>query len=260
MKVTILGARGSMPVEGPEYTEFGGGTTCVLVETESQAIFIDAGTGIIKAPAIANKDISILLTHPHLDHLLGLPFFEVLRSKGKQINFYACVRDGKTAKEQIDGLFDVPYWPCKIENYPAEVIYHDLKLPTMIGDVKVEGIEAIHPGGSIVYKLIHEGKSVVISTDYEFDEEMSGDLVDFAKDTDLLLMDAQYTEEEYKERMGFGHSTLKQAMKVFKECNGKNVRFVHHDPFHNDEFLRNLEQPIKSTQIMFAREGEEIVL
>jgi len=89
---------------------------------------------------------------------------------------------------------------------------------------------------------------------------MSGDLVDFAKDTDLLLMDAQYTEEEYKERMGFGHSTLKQAMKVFKECNAGSVRFVHHDPFHNDEFLRDLEQPVKSSQIMFAREGEEIVL
>lgn len=260
MKVTILGARGSMPVEGPEYTEFGGGTTCVLVETESQAIFIDAGTGIIKAPAIANKDISILLTHPHLDHLLGLPFFEVLRSKGKQINFYACVRDGKTAKEQIDGLFDVPYWPCKIENYPANITYHDLKLPTMIGDVKVEGIEAIHPGGSVVYKLTHEGKSVVVATDYEYDEEMSFKLIDFAKGTDLLLMDAQYTDEEYKQRIGFGHSTLKTAMKIYEESGAGSVRFVHHDPNHNDEFLRNLENTVKSERIMFAREGEEINL
>ena len=260
MNVTILGARGSMPAEGPEFTEFGGGTTCVLIETESQAIFIDAGTGIIKAPHIENKEITILLTHPHLDHLLGLPFFEALRKKGNQINLYALERNGKSAKEQVDGLFDVPYWPCKIENYPAKINYHDLKLPMTIGDVKVEGIEAMHPGGSLVYKLTHNGRSIVIATDYEYDEEMSGDLLVFAKDTDLLLMDAQYTEEEYKDRMGFGHSTLKQAMKVFKESGAKSVRFVHHDPFHNDEFLRNLEQPIKSTQIMFAREGEEINL
>ena len=90
--------------------------------------------------------------------------------------------------------------------------------------------------------------------------ESKDEMDSFAKFPDLLLMDAQYTEEEYKERMGFGHSTLKQAMKVFKECNAGSVRFVHHDPFHNDEFLRNLEQPIKTTQIKSAREGEEIVL
>ena len=75
MKVTILGARGSIPTEGKDMLEFGGGTSCVLVESGDQAVFLDAGTGILNAPDIGDKAITILLTHPHLDHIIGLPFF-----------------------------------------------------------------------------------------------------------------------------------------------------------------------------------------
>ena len=89
IKVTVLGARGSVPTQGPDMTIFGGSTSSILIETADQAIFLDAGTGIMDAPNIGDKAISLFLTHPHLDHILGLPFFPYITEKNRRIDFYA---------------------------------------------------------------------------------------------------------------------------------------------------------------------------
>ncbi len=260
MKITILGARGSIPTEGADMLEFGGATSCVLIETDTEAVFFDAGTGIMKSPDIGDKNISLFLTHPHLDHLLGLPFFPYIFKKEKKIDFYAAENSCMSAKKQLSLMMSPPLWPCTTDEYPANFVFHDIAFPVRINGMVIEGIPSVHPGGGVVYKLTCKEKTVVYATDYEYDEEKIGELIDFAEDADLLLFDAQYTDEEFAKKKGFGHSTPAQGLEVAKKCGAKTVRFVHHDPGHSDEFLLKMEAEIKTDTIAFARRGEVIYL
>ncbi len=260
MKITILGARGSIPTEGAEMLEFGGATSCVLIETDEWAVFFDAGTGIVNAPEIGDKKIAIFLTHPHIDHLLGLPFFPYITDKSKHIDFYAVKSGVLSARQQLDKLLCPPLWPCSADDYPANFEFHDIEFPVKLGDISITGIPSVHPGGGIVYRLECGGKSMVYATDYEYRDDHIGELIDFAKDTDLLLFDAQYTDEEFEKRRGYGHSTPSLGVIVARKSGAKEVRFVHHDPTHTDEFLLNMEEKIKTEDISFARRGEVIDL
>lgn len=260
MKVTILGARGSIPTEGPEMLEFGGGTSCVLVESDDQAVFLDAGTGIINAPNVGDKEISILMTHPHLDHVLGLPFFPYIFEKGRKIGFYAGKNGILNTYEQLGTVFSNPLWPCRIEDYPSDITFHDAEFPLQIGGFTVTGIPSVHPGGGTVYRLEENGKSVIYATDYEYEEDKVGELIEFAKDCDLLFFDAQYTDDEFERRRGYGHSTVAQGLDVMKKSGTKKIRFVHHDPRHGDDFLRKMEADVKSEHVAFARKDEVIIL
>ncbi len=258
IKITVLGARGSIPTEGENMLEFGGATSCILAQAGGHALFIDAGTGIMQTPDLGDEKISLLLTHPHLDHIIGLPFFPYISNSEKRIDFYACQSDVLSARGQLDKFFAPPLWPCTIEDYPSTIVIHDIDFPLTIGEFTVDGIPSVHPGGGTVYRVGYKGRSFVYATDYEYMEDRIGELIDFSMDTDLLFFDAQYTDEEFERRKGFGHSTVKQGMEVAKECRAKAVRFVHHDPRHSDEFLRGMEKSVKSETVSFARRGEVI--
>ncbi len=260
MKVTILGARGSVPTDGAEMLEYGGATSCVLIETETDAIVLDAGTGIQRVPEMPEKSLSVLFTHMHIDHLVGLPFLPSLSQRGRRIDLYGESRFGFSLQEQLMKLFSPPFWPLPLEDYPADTVFHDLEGPLSIGDLKVTYMGSNHPGGGTIFKVQHEDRSLVYATDYEHDIRCDQKLIDFAKDTDLLFYDAQYTEEEFAGRRGFGHSTVAMGLKILEESGAKAMRFVHHDPRHTDEMLRDMEEKAADDNIAFAREGEEILL
>lgn len=120
MKVTILGARGSVPTDGSNMRVFGGATSSIMAEVDGSVIFLDAGTGIISAPDIRPSHVTILLTHPHIDHLLGLPFFPYLNRSGTAIDIYAGTKEELDAKAQIDSFMSPPRWPCTIDELPKE--------------------------------------------------------------------------------------------------------------------------------------------
>jgi len=273
LRITILGARGSIPTEGEGMLEFGGGTSCVLVEAGDQAVFLDAGTGIMNTPDVGAKQLSIFLTHPHLDHILGLPFFPYLLEKNKRIDFYAKRSGTHSAKEQVGEVLSPPLWPCSADDYPADIVFHDLTLPVKLGDILIEGIDSNHPGGGTVYKLTCRGKSVVYATDYEYAPSKAPELVEFAKETDLLMIDGQYTAEELEGKRGYGHSTPESGIRIMKESKAKMIRFVHHDPMHTDDYLKKMEAEAVALydtsgtdnegnprKIAFARKGEVITL
>lgn len=270
MKITVLGARGSIPVDGDEHKEFGGATSCVLIETDDQALFLDAGTGIMHAPDIGDKAISVIITHPHIDHLVGLTFFPYLMKKDRRIDVYGARRDGLNIEEQYARLIGQPFWPLTIPQYPSDTRFINLTGPVMIGDISVTFMESNHPGGGLVIRADHDGHSVVYATDYEHGESLHGgehpvecscdNLTDFSRDTDLLIYDAQFTDEEYPTYYGFGHSTPSEGLKVMRESGAHSIRFVHHDPRHNDEMLRSMEDAVRSDTVSFAREGDVIVI
>ena len=171
MKITILGARGSVPTDGKNMLEFGGATSCVLVETDDTALYLDAGTGIMSAPDLGDKNISIVLTHPHIDHMIGLPFFPALSKSGRRIDIYGSPRMGYTTKTQLERLLSPPLWPLFITDYPADTVIHDIDGDFNIGDIGIKSMESNHPGGGLVLRVEHGEKSVVLATDFEHDGE-----------------------------------------------------------------------------------------
>ena len=264
MRLTVLGARGSVAVSGKEYLEFGGATTCYLIETKENAIFLDAGSGIIKSPEIKNKKISVFLTHPHLDHLLGLTFFKALTEPGKEVTIYGKTRKVLSVKDQVDGVYSNPLWPVKLEEYPATIFYEDLenKKEISLSDVTVSWMEGNHPGGSLVYKITADDKTIVFATDYEHSEASDERVIAFAKKSDLFIYDGQYTNEEYEKRKGYGHSTMEHAVEVFDATQAGKLLITHHDPFHDDVMLNNKEKELQrgNDRIRFARVGDVIEL
>lgn len=260
MKITILGARGSVPIDGKDMLEFGGATSCVLVQTDELALFLDAGTGIIHAPDVGSREIKILLTHPHFDHLIGLPFFPYNGEKGRKIDVYGRGNGEMSVFDNLERLISPPLWPCTIADYLADYEIHEMDSSICIGDAQITALYSRHPGGSLLFRITNKGKSVVYATDYEYDDEGLADITEFCMNTDLLLIDGQYTDEEFAARRGYGHSTVAQGMRIMENAHARNIRFVHHDPRHTDAMLTEMERPIKSENASFARQGEEIVL
>ncbi|WP_029322047.1 MBL fold metallo-hydrolase [Butyrivibrio sp. AE3004] len=258
-RLTVLGARGSVPVSGEQFNIFGGATSCYMIEVEDHVLFLDAGTGIIGAPEVAdNKHITILLSHPHLDHIVGLPFFPELSKKNKKIDFYGADINGLSISEQIESAFSEPYWPLTIEEYPSNFSYKKLEFPMRLeSGIEIEGISLRHPGGSIGFKITYKDKSIVYFTDYEM-MGLEERAVDFARNAELLLCDAQYTDEEYANKKGFGHSTVSMAQKLGEEANAKTTLLIHHDPLRTDDAFLEMEKSLTADNVRFARQGEVV--
>ncbi len=255
--LTVLGARGSIPVFGDKYKEYGGATSSYLVKAGDDIIILDAGLGIMDAPkAGGSGDVSILLSHPHLDHLMGLPFFLPLFDTNRHIDLYAAGREGRSAAETINGLYSPPYWPCTLSSYPACFVVHELNKEFSIGGVRIQAMEVSHPGGSTAYRLSFNGRSLVYLSDYEQPKKIDPDLVEFVGDTDLLLCDAQYTDEEYQSHKGYGHSTPAKAIALKEASGAGRLILIHHDPFHDDEFLRKAQKKLEGTDVLYAKRQE----
>lgn len=266
LRLEVFGTRGSNPIFGDVYSKYGGSTSCYLVEandgTKQEAIILDAGSGISNVKDLADyKQITILLSHPHLDHILGLPVFPYLGDKNRNIRIYLAKKCGLSAKEQIDTVFSQPYWPLKISDYPALVEIMDMPESFDIGGVHVDTMDSNHPGGSTIIRLALGESKLIYATDYEHGEpETERKLIEFSRDANLLLYDAQYMEDEYEKCRGYGHSTPEEGIKIKEKSGAKEIVFIHHSPEHNDLFLYESERRYTERAAHFAREGEVFYL
>lgn len=265
IQVKLLGVRGTVPVHGPEFAQFGGATSCVLVHAGGETIILDAGTGLSGRAwqdFFPNRRFSVLITHAHVDHLMGFPIFPPLFDGGCQCDVYLKTREGCSGRAQVEALMAPPLWPIRTNALKAENRFHDVKDAFSIGPVAVETMDSLHPGGSTIYKLSYEGASVVYATDYEPQSDDPEDFCSFAQGCSLLLLDAQYTAEEYSCTRGFGHSTIGRSVAIGAACGAQQTLLVHHDPKRTDEQLLELERSIQAQnpRIRFGRGGEEVFL
>lgn len=263
--VKLLGVRGTVPVHGPEFTQFGGATSCVLVRAGDESLILDAGTGLHGrqfASFCPGKRFSMLISHAHVDHLMGFPIFSPLFDPEVQGDVYLKTRDGHSAREQIESLMAPPLWPIRTNAVKADLRFHDVPESFAIGGVRVDAMESCHPGGSTIYKIACGDVSVVYATDYEPESDVPEDFCEFARDCSLLLLDGQYLTEEYARTKGFGHSTIDRSAAIAAACNAATTLFIHHDPNRTDAQLTELERAVreKNPRIRFGREGEEVVL
>ena len=262
--VTILGTRGSVPICGPDYVKYGGATTCVLVRLAGTVIALDAGTGLLKLPAdvLALPTLNLLLTHVHLDHVLGLPMSPYVMTRGKRVELYAAQRGGMTVYEALKRVYSPPAWPITPDCFAAELALHPVAPEFTVGGVTVRSMEGVHPGGVTLFRLSAGGKSVVFMTDCTITPATRPQLLEFAADCDLLLCDGQYSADEWAGREDFGHSRWIAALHLAADCGAKMLRIVHHDPTHTDAFLDAVAGNIQDHDgaYGFAREGEVITL
>jgi len=248
MIIKCWGARGSIPVSGKEYKKYGGDTTCLEIRTQNDDIvIIDAGTGIRRLGNRLVKEkrhkINIIFTHTHWDHVQGFPFFKPIFVKETRINIFGCPFSKKSVKEMIAPLLIHPYFPVSFEDIKAKIEYHSLgKESFSIGPLTITPILLNHPNQGLGYKFTEEGRSFVFLTDNELNFKHPGgldfeDYVTFCSGADLLIHDAEYTEEDYKLTRGWGHSVYKEALRLAAKAGVKQFGLFHHNPDSTDESL-----------------------
>jgi len=273
MQVKFYGVRGSISVSGKSYTEFGGNTTCFQIMTsESRRIgIIDAGTGIRQLGddflemQNGQTEIFIGFSHFHWDHIQGFPFFMPAYNKNIQIKLLA--KGGNKKITSLKDIFAVQmqeiYFPVAMEDMGAKFEFLLLEnnsqvfMPPDGVPVKVSAVEHNHPGSAYSYRYERDGYSVVFSTDVEHGDSIDERIVELARDADILIHDGQYSSEELTLKKGWGHSSYEQAAEVAIRANVKQVIITHHDPAHDDEFLKRAEKRCQDIfpNCLFAREG-----
>lgn len=262
--VRILGARGSVPVSGRNYIQFGGSTTSFLVKLSGVALIVDAGTGICRIPedVLIEKKLDLLLTHLHLDHLMGLPLCPFVMKPERELTIDIPESWEPDTENKIRQLFSLPYWPVTLDDLPADILFKRIKKNDYINNLKVETIDGVHPGGVAVYKISNSEKSIVIATDCTLTDSMFDQLEAFAAHCDLLLIDGQYSDREWENKSSYGHSKWSSAAILGRACEAKKVCVVHHDPMHTDEILSAKEKEIKRiySSCSFAKEDEMILI
>lgn len=260
MNLSVLGCRGSIPTGGTEYTKYGSDTSAYLVMTDSEAIFLDAGTGIVHAPDVGDRNISIILSHFHVDHLYGLAFFPYMR-KANSITIYSAF-PVEQLKSALGRLFSPPLWPCGLEDLGTKISYRCLDNETLIGDVKIQYMWGSHPNDSAVIKVVHANQSIVYATDFEHSADKAKELIDFSRNADLIMYDGQYSIIEYDRCKGYGHSTIEKGLEILKASEAKKILFIHHDPNHDDKYLDEVSNQIKLMGVdgLLAKQGDIINL
>jgi phosphoribosyl 1,2-cyclic phosphodiesterase len=270
--ITFYGTRGSIPICDPRFHEFGGNTTCIALTRKSNgriSIF-DAGTGIrdcgkyINQYYPAQNDIFIAFSHFHWDHIQGLPFFDPAYNPEREINILVVGKDREftNLQEIFTTQMQEVYFPVALDSMGAKFVFQleqNNRYKDDDKEVVVYTIKQNHPGGSYGYRMEADGRVIVICTDLEHGKTVNEDIVDFARDADLLIHEAQYTNEELETHRGWGHSSYDQAIEVAERAGVNRLIMTHHDPDHDDEFLNTIEKKCKDRfkNCELAREGVE---
>lgn len=258
MEYTVLGTRGSVPVSGSRFVTFGGATNSILLRMSGETIVLDSGSGLVRLAAALReneKHVNLLISHPHADHLIGFGMGVVHFGPEYSFDIYGKTRQDKDIKAQISCLFQPPLWPISPDEYNTNFKFHELESQFMLGNVKVTCLEGNHGGGCTLFKL--QGDSTVVyATDCTLDKDFAPKLIEFAKDADLMFIDGQFSDEEWKTKSGFGHNTWNMAAAAGLKAGVKKTVIVHHDPSHDDNTLLAGEKEAQAINpnLEFARE------
>lgn len=233
---------------------------------------LDAGTGIrnlgrdIMQRELFQNRITIAFSHFHWDHIQGLPFFQPAYSSDYKINLLALGKGRKVhdLEKVFAGQMKEEYFPIELKKMGAHFNFMltDKNDLTNVYGTNVSTCKLNHPGGCYGYRVQVEDKSFVICTDVEHGETLDPNVIEFAKDCDLLIHDAQYTDEELVNHRGWGHSSCRQAMEVAEQSGAKRLILTHHHPDHDDDFLMRTEKKCQDRikDCLLAREGMELAL
>jgi phosphoribosyl 1,2-cyclic phosphodiesterase len=282
MKITIWGARGSVPAPGPETMHYGGNTACVEVTlSDGSTLILDAGTGIRNLGLALPRDerpLNILLTHLHLDHIQGLMFFAPLFRPESEVSIWGPASQEASLCDRIARYISAPLAPVEVRELPSHVSFREAdQVEWQIGPARVQAGVVNHRGPTLGYRIEDAGASLCYIPDHEpglgtplselDDDWISG--FELARGASLLIHDCQYTDEEYPAHLGWGHSPLADALDFGHRSGAERVLLFHHDPLHSDEFLDQLSERVAESwvqrggrpgQVELAAERREIAI
>lgn len=251
MKISIRGVRGSIPVTGRDTAFYGGNTSCVVAEEEGQMLVLDGGSGMQKFSLRQYTEglrLDILLTHLHLDHIQGLGFFDPFFNPSLEVHIWGPASTN-SLHARLSRYLSPPLFPVLLRDLPCKLVLHEIANSAFtIGPFSIESRYVIHPGPTVGYRIKGNQSVFTFIPDHEpalgrnglpHDPRwLSG--YDLARDTDLLLHDAQYSHTEYTNRQGWGHSSMDDALSFAAMTGTKHLLLAHHDPSHSDQQLDDL--------------------
>ena len=224
--VKYWGVRGSIPAPGPDTVHYGGNTTSLQVQCGDRSLAIDGGTGVrLFGDSLKRKmpvDVTFLMTHLHLDHVQGFPFFSPFLIPGNKFEIYSALHNGSAVEDVLRHLFAQPAFPISMDMLKADIAFRrvNVGVPLVFGDLQVKTATLHHPGGVVGYRFEFGGKVFVHCWDWEHPADGSLDpvLCDLARGADVFSVDATYTDEEYygragPPRHGWGHATHEEAIR-----------------------------------------------
>jgi phosphoribosyl 1,2-cyclic phosphodiesterase len=248
--VRFWGVRGSIPAPGPETCRYGGNTACVEVRAGEELLILDAGTGIRKLGLALSKETApvagtLLISHAHWDHIHGLPFFAPAMATGNSFRVYGCAGAAPHMETVLAGQMESPYFPISMARLPRTLEFHELNDdPISVGEACIRTTWLHHPGLTLGFRIEVGGRALVYATDHEpllaregGEPTLDPALVRFTTDADLLICDAQYTAEEYRGRVGWGHSSVTDSVRLALAARVRRLALYHHDPERSDADL-----------------------
>jgi diguanylate cyclase (GGDEF)-like protein len=280
VRVKFWGTRGSIATPGPATARYGGNTSCVEVRSDGGTLMVfDCGTGAralgdhLVRSATGPLRVHLFIGHTHWDHIQGFPFFVPAFLPGTELNIYAPAGFQRSLEEAMAGLMEYSYFPVKLRDLRSRLHFTELEEGFLrVGDVLVETHYLNHTAPTVAYRLSSGGATVAYVTDHEpfwppdgrsFAHPGDVSHVAFLKSADLVIHDAQYTEAEYREHTGWGHSTAQYAVDVALAAGVRRLALFHHDPAHDDVMLEAFEQAARQRagrhlDVFAAAEGREI--
>lgn len=267
--IRFWGVRGSIACPGSQTVRYGGNTSCVEVQVGGERLVFDGGTGLrvlgLKLLSEMPVNVNMFFTHSHWDHIQGFPFFVPAFVPGNRFNIYGSIApNGSTIEQRLNDQMLHPNFPVPLQIMGADLKFCDLEVGEVvkIGEIEVENALLNHPGEAVGYRVNWRGHSMAYITDTEhFPDRLDENVLWLSRNADVMIYDATYTDEEYyspkSSKVGWGHSTWQEAIKVAKAANVKKLVIFHHDPVHYDPFM---DQVAIDTAAVFpnsvvAREG-----
>jgi phosphoribosyl 1,2-cyclic phosphodiesterase len=260
---------------------YGGNTTClqVAIPESDELLIFDAGTGFrnlgneLDGNGAPNKG-RIFITHPHWDHLQGFPFFKPFFNSDNWFRLYMPPQPGIGCKEILQGHMSSTFFPVSIDMLQADIQCESINGDKRdFGNYSVEYMWATHTVPTAIFKLEIGNKHIVFAPDNEIFpdrtpkiEAFKKEFRKFVKGADILIHDGQYTAEQYKQRVGWGHSSWNEVLELVKDEQIKEMYLMHHDPDNDDDMLDEIEKQVKTEygsyfdNVSLAREGQEIIL
>lgn len=249
MRIHLRGVRGSIPTADPYTVRYGGNTSCAEITEDGWRLVLDAGSGMRYCDTKEkpeNRRIDIFLTHLHLDHIIGLGFFDPLFDPEMEVHIWGPASSRHPLRARLTRYLSPPLFPVLIRNLPCRLSLHEIGDSEFdIGPFRIRSSYVIHPGPTVGFRIQGRNSTFTYIPDHEpalgrkglspDHRWISG--FDLAKGADLLLHDAQYTGEEYRSKTGWGHSAMEDAMRFASLAGVKHLLLAHHDPDHSDNQL-----------------------
>jgi phosphoribosyl 1,2-cyclic phosphodiesterase len=271
-KINFWGVRGSIPCPGAETVRYGGNTSCIEMEVGDERIIFDGGTGlrVLGQSLLAKMPLQahIFFTHSHWDHIQGFPFFVPAFIPGNTFKIYGAIApNGATIEQRLHDQMLHPNFPVPLQVMQSKLQFYELEIGQKleIGEICIKNALLNHPGEAVGYRIDWRGRSAAYITDTEhFPNGLGENVFNLAQNADVVIIDCTYTDEEYNDpqssKVGWGHSTWQEAVKMAKEVNVKKLVIFHHDPLHNDDFLDNIGKAAQKefSGAIVAQEGMSI--